>query len=345
MCGFVAISLLLLLRLLRRFLSSAVFILLTSFSFSVEKALTTIVKAVLNPILKALGIKPISLPDLPENVPNANVSLPALPSVPDFAALEKVEEVTETILDFPETIYDKMMDKIPSSLPFDVFDNVQDVVESANIFFDDMKALNDVTASILGDISGCSETEIIQVPSLVTLFQEAGLGDGWDDCTIEVPLCTKLDMPDISDKLAQLARLLAPSKFMQLLKIQSRNRRLSAEAEAAKKFLETVFKYILNDSIGLDYDSLASGNYTLSIPLMTLDWSFLKYAREMNLRGKSSWTFNECKFVHPGSLSLFLVSAFCNGSFTSSTFLLLPYSLPLYPLALPYFLPFYAQYM
>ena len=203
-----------------------------------------------------------------------------------------------------------MMDKIPSSLPFDVFDNFQDVVESANTFFDDMKALNDITASILGDISGCSETEIIQVPSFVTLFKEAGLGDDWDDCNIELPLCTKLDMPEISDKLAQLARLLAQSKFVQLVKIQSGNRRLSAEAAAAKKFLENVFKFVLNDSIGLDYDAIASGNYTLSIPLLTLDWSFLKYAREMNFRGSSSWTFNECKFIL--ALSFPPASAFCN---------------------------------
>ena len=305
-----------------------------------------IVNAVLNPILKALGIKTISLPDLSEVVPD--VSFPSLPSIPDFTALEKVEEVTETIVDFPETIYDSMMDKIPSSLPLDVFDNVQDMVESANIFFDDMKALNDVTASILGDISGCSETEIIQVPSLVTLFKEAGLGDGWDDCKIEVPLCTKLDMPDVSNKLTQLARLLAQSKFVQLLKIQSGNRRLSAEefsamfgsisssdvtssaaaaaSAAAKKFLETVFKFVLNDSIGLDYDAIASGNYTLSIPLLTLDWSFLKYAREMNMRGKSSLTLNECKFILALSFFLYWPSALAY-SHTSSIFLLLLYIL------------------
>ena len=223
--------------------------------------------------------------------------------------------MTETIIDFPETIYDSMMDKIPSSLPLHVFDNVQDMVESANMFYDDMKALNDVTASILGDISGCSKTEIIQVPSLVTLFKEAGLGSDWDDCKIEVPLCTKLDMPDISKKLTQLVGLLAQSKFVQLLKMQSGNRRLSAEAAAAKKFLENVFKFVLNDSIGLDYDAIASGDYTLTIPLLTLDWSFLKYSREMNLRGKSSWTLNECKFILALSFSFYLPFAMISFSY------------------------------
>ena len=164
-------------------------------------------------ILEGLGI---NLPPwLTEGLPEVELpDLPAPPAMPNLAPLDDFVANAERIVNIPEDYFQEMASKIPElpNLPdaSEISSQIANFVKNPlplNISFDGIAGS---IMPLLESISGCEKSTTLQVPSLVSLFKTLKLPGtpNWQDCKIEIPVCTQLNFTGISEMDAKFSTLL-----------------------------------------------------------------------------------------------------------------------------------------
>lgn len=165
----------------------------------IEKTIGFLIEKVLNPILQALGLPPFNPPTLPD-IPLP--ALPAPPALPDLAAITDIANKVETIVEMPQQLFDKVSDKLPSLPDLDFNGIVDEIQEVLSYPLDDIVEI--LKESILGSVGGCARYDTIEIPSMISLLKElevdSAFGGSWEDCKMEVPICTELDLAPIDPK-------------------------------------------------------------------------------------------------------------------------------------------------
>jgi hypothetical protein len=170
----------------------------------IELTIGKAVEAIFIKILEGLGI---NLPPwLTEGLPEVELpDLPAPPAMPNLAPLDDFVANAEKIVNIPEDYFQEMASKIPElpNLPdaSEISSQIANFVNNPlplNISFDGIAGS---IMPLLESISGCEKSTTLQVPSLVSLFKTLKLPgtSNWQDCKIEIPVCTQLNFTGISE--------------------------------------------------------------------------------------------------------------------------------------------------
>ena len=197
----------------------------------IEKTIGFLIEKVLNPVLKAIGLPPFNPPTLPD-IPLP--ALPAPPALPDLAAITDIANKVETIVELPQKIIDEVSDKIPSLPELDL-DEVGNEIQKV-LSYPIAGIVDVLKENVLDAIGGCARYDTMEIPSMVSLMKtlevDSSFGSSWEDCKIEVPICTELDLAPIDPK------KMDEVKNMILDKLPNLRRRLSPGDEVKNMILE-----------------------------------------------------------------------------------------------------------
>ena len=171
---------------------------------TIGKLLEVVFNAILGSIKGLQAFAEGALPDIP--VP----ALPAPPSIPKLDSINNFVANAEKIVNIPEQYFDKLAEKIPDlpELP-----SASAISAQIDDFVSASKDVGEIAAnvtSLLGMVSGCKQTTKLKVPSLISLFKTLNLPgtNSWQDCNIEIPVCSQLDFADASsDKMNEIEEI------------------------------------------------------------------------------------------------------------------------------------------
>ena len=137
-------------------------------------------------------------------------TLPAPPSLPSLGPINEFVANAEKIVNIPEQYFDQLAEKIPDLPELPSADEISAQIDNVIRAGDEIKKIAGNVTSLLGMISGCKQTTKLQVPSLTSLFKTLDLpgSASWQDCNIEIPVCSQLDIADASiDKLNEIEEI------------------------------------------------------------------------------------------------------------------------------------------
>jgi len=166
----------------------------------IEKGITFVVEKVLNPILKTMGLKPINVPKFSNigEIPGIDI-----PTLPELAILDKFTNIVSNISKVPEAIEEKIIDLMPSLDTLKIPEAFEVLSSSISSIIDSGEDIVDAFASFVSGIT-CETVEMVEGPSLVTVFKELGIAPEWNDCKIGIPICKKFSIPNLSEKIDAL---------------------------------------------------------------------------------------------------------------------------------------------